>query len=267
MGWGDSEESPSAGHALLASAREPDVLEDGIATASLYHDGCSRYFVTRHSRWGGTKLKTHNPSKAEVVAWLRSRVLALKAADLGLQPSQRYPRVWAVVVEVDDGPGIRSLFYYADGAASVYRSCGEGRIDCGSDAMIATAAADLVRMAQSCVDLLQPVQLCQPPRPRSIGLHLLTYTGAVSIEVPATEPFESSLVLALIYHRACALGDLIDSRAAGRAIADEIELAASAWSGNNDVVAAPANASCHTTSTAGMRCVACGAEPAIQSRR
>ncbi len=229
----------------------PTPKRDEDLTASLYHDGCSRNFGATHSGRGGTKLKTHNPSKAEVVAWLRSRVLALKAADLGFQPSQRYPQVWAVVVEMDDEPGIRSLFYYADGAASVYRSRGEGRIDCGSDAMIATAAADLVRMAQSCVDLLQPVQLCQPPRPRRIGLHLLTYTGAVSIEVPAAQPFESSVVLALIYHRACALSDLIESRAAGRAITDEIELAASAQSGNNDGVADKPDASCHTTSTAG----------------
>jgi hypothetical protein len=196
-------------------------------------------------------LNTHNPSKAEIVAWLRSRVLVLKAADLGLQPSQHYPRVWAVAVEVDDEPGIRSLFCYADGAASMYRSRGEGRINCGSDTVIAAAAADLVRIAQGCVGLLQPVQQCPAPRPRRIAVHLLTYTGAVSIEVPVDRPFESSTALALIYRRAGELCKLIESRAAGLSIADEIELVASIGNGNNEIVALKTDASCPTTSIAG----------------
>ena len=196
-------------------------------------------------------MKKHNPSRAEIVAWLRSRVLALKAADLGLQPSQRYPRAWALIAEADDEPGVVSLFCFADGAVSLYRSRGEGRINCGLDASIADAATDLVRMAQSCVDLLQPGRQCPPPRPHHLSLHLLTYDGAASIEVPADRPFESSATLALIYRRARELIGLIESRGAGVSIAAEIELALAAQSGNNGEVAHPPDASCLMTSAVG----------------
>jgi hypothetical protein len=133
----------------------------------------------------------------------------------------------------------------------MYRSRGEGRIHCGSDTVIAAAAADLVRIAQGCVGLLQPVQQCLPPRPGRIAVHLLTYTGAVSIEVPTDRPFESSATLALIYRRGDELCKMIESRAAGLSIADEIELAASTRNGNNEIVTVTTDDSCPTTSIAG----------------
>jgi hypothetical protein len=75
-------------------------------------------FMRRKDRRGG------GDSPHEVFLRLRGQLLEVDPAELGLSPSPRLPRIWAMLMEMGLDTGTASLVAVADGTTSLYLSTG-----------------------------------------------------------------------------------------------------------------------------------------------
>src|SRR6266496_5608660 len=82
-------------------------------------------FTRRKDRRGG------GDSPHEVFLRLRGQLLEVDPAELGLSPSPRLPRIWAMLMEMGLDTGTASLVAVADGTTSLHLSTGGGVIGGG----------------------------------------------------------------------------------------------------------------------------------------
>lgn len=118
---------------------------------------------------------------------LRRGVLATSPAALGLAPSQRLPRVWAVLVDLEAGAEAVTVACVADGAASVYTGSGGGILGSGAAARVSAAAGRLLEVVEQVLDALPTADRIALPPAGSVAFLVLTYDGMRRLEVPAAE--------------------------------------------------------------------------------
>lgn len=142
---------------------------------------------------------------------IRSRVFAASPADLGLTPTERLPRVWAILVDL---PSERvTLVCVADGTTSLYAAGGGVIIGDGTVVALTDAAARLLDTAERVLGGLPVGTSIGLPARGSAAFTVFTYDGMLRVEVAESEALGPAVG---------AVGDLY---AATRAVVTELRLA------------------------------------------
>lgn len=82
------------------------------------------------------------------LAEMRRRLLGMKAADIGVQPTPALPNVWGVLLETGYPQGTVTLLALADGTTSLYLPTGGGVIGAGEHAPVRAAAEAFLKTTQ-----------------------------------------------------------------------------------------------------------------------
>jgi hypothetical protein len=123
----------------------------------------------------------------DVYTDLRTHILTIRPAELGLAPSARLPRVWAALMEQGSDVGIASLVMAADGTTSMYTSTGGGMIGAGFYQEVVRATLAFLDAVEAHLDLLQPVDVLPLPRTGTVRFNALTYGSPRSAEADSAE--------------------------------------------------------------------------------
>ena len=122
---------------------------------------------------------------------LRRSVLAASPADFGLAPSERLPRVWAVLVDLEVGADVAALACVADGSTSLYWGSGGGILGEGSGQPVAAAATRLLEVAERVLDVLPEADRIALPVTGSLAFLVLAYEGMRRLEVAEAETLKA----------------------------------------------------------------------------
>jgi hypothetical protein len=161
----------------------------------------------------------------EIAAALRARVLTLAPTDISVESNETTAKVWGVVIETAHPDVITSLIALADGSVSLYVSDGNGCVGCGAHRDVRFAAADLLQVAQSGVDLATPTEDRAYPPPGSVQFYFLSFDGLRAVQVRLEELNQIDAQLSVLYFAAQRVANLIERVGAGQSLAREIQLA------------------------------------------
>jgi hypothetical protein len=114
---------------------------------------------------------------AEAFTGLRAKLLAADPEEFGLVPTERFPNVWVVLMELGMAGGIASIVCVADGTTSMYTSTGGGMIGAGAHPNVVEANALFLDEVERSLPLLPPVEELQLPQPEMVRFNALTYSG------------------------------------------------------------------------------------------
>jgi hypothetical protein len=131
---------------------------------------------------------------------LRSQLLEVDPAELQLSPSQRLPRVWAVLMEMGLDTGTASLVAVADGTTSLYLSTGGGIIGGGEHQAVRRASEAFLEAAEAHLDRLQPVAAAPLPQAGAVRFHARTYDSLRSAEAAEGELADGRSELAPLFY-------------------------------------------------------------------
>ncbi len=129
-------------------------------------------------------LKRRGPSPEPDPAYLglRGRLLGTTPGQIGVEPSGRWPRAWAVLVDLPVGVGYVSIVGVADGSTSMYTSTGGGIIGAGARPAVRAATGRLLDVAEAGLAGLPLVDACPLPSRGNVGLVILARDGSHRIE-------------------------------------------------------------------------------------
>jgi hypothetical protein len=108
---------------------------------------------------------------------LRANLLRMTPSELGLQPTEELPHVWAAVFDWGMEGGAASIIAVADGSVSMYTSSGGGMIGAGEHDSVRVPAARFLRTVESILGSLTPATDALLPRANEFALVALTYEG------------------------------------------------------------------------------------------
>ena len=144
-----------------------------------------------------TTLTSHH-TPADAYTGLRSRVLALRPADLGLADQQPF----AALMETGYDEGIATLVVIADGTTSLYLSSGGGVIGAGAHAPVRKASSDFLAGLAGVADRLQPTTDVPLPNRGRVRFYLLSEDGIRSAEASEQDLGHNRHELSPIFHTA-----------------------------------------------------------------
>lgn len=115
---------------------------------------------------------------------LRSHILNLSPAEIGLSPSSITPHVWGVLMETGYTVGTSTLVSLADGTTSLFYSTGGGLLGSGEYSPVAKASKALVSQAENHLQHMSSANEFPLPEVGQVRFILLTYAGIFSAVVP-----------------------------------------------------------------------------------
>lgn len=124
------------------------------------------------------------PEPAQTYLQLRSHILSLTPAEIGLSPSSKTPHVWGVLMETGYAVGTATLVSLADGTTSLYYSTGGGMLGSDEYTPIAEASKALVAQAENHLQHMSSTEEFPLPEVGQVRFTLLTYSGIFSAEAP-----------------------------------------------------------------------------------
>lgn len=139
-------------------------------------------------------------SPHEIFLGLRGQLLEVDPAELELSPSQRLPRVWAVLMEMGLDTGTASLVAVADGTTSLYLSTGGGVIGGGGHQAVRRASEAFLDAAEAHLDRLQAIAEAPLPQTGAIRFHALTFDSLRSAEAQESELVDGRSELTPLFH-------------------------------------------------------------------
>ena len=124
------------------------------------------------------KRETESGAPGATVS-LRSKILSLDPAAVGLHPTAELPRVWGVLMEMGFPDGAATIVSLADGTTSLYTSEGGGVIGGGEHAPVAAASRRFLAEAESTEAELSPAVSAdvQLPPAGVVSFVVLGYSG------------------------------------------------------------------------------------------
>jgi hypothetical protein len=117
------------------------------------------------------------PEPAQIYLKLRSRVLSLDSAEVGLTASTIAPHVWGVLMETGYEVGIATLVSLADGTTSLYYSTGGGMLGSADYTPVAQASKALVSQAENHLQQMSSADNLPLPEVGQVRFTFLTYSG------------------------------------------------------------------------------------------
>ena len=115
----------------------------------------------------------------DVYVGLRSQLLTLDPASVGLQPSSELPTVWGALMEMGYPEGTATIVALADGTTSMYTSTGGGVIGGGQHEAVAAASRRFLAEAERTDAPLEPAPSADVGVPPSgvVSFVVLAYSG------------------------------------------------------------------------------------------
>lgn len=110
---------------------------------------------------------------------LRSKMLSLDPATVGLHPSAELPRVWGALMEMGFPDGAATIVTLADGTTSLYTSEGGGVIGGGEHPPVAAASRRFLVEAEATETGLSPAESANVDLPPAgiVSFVVLGYSG------------------------------------------------------------------------------------------
>jgi hypothetical protein len=130
--------------------------------------------------------QTNNPlqkSGAEVMRELRKKILSASAAEMGLKPTQDYPRVFTALMDWPLGTNIISVYGACSGDASIYTTSTFGVIGGIGHENVRNAAHQFVKIAETHYNDAVPTKDFPCPKPGHIFFYLVCFDGVRTIDV------------------------------------------------------------------------------------
>jgi hypothetical protein len=128
-------------------------------------------------------METSQPEPAQTYLQLRSRILSLDPAEVGLTPSTSAPHVWGVLMETGYTVGNATLVSLADGTTSLYYSTGGGMLGSGEYTPVSEASKALIAQAQNHLQDMTSTVEFPLPEAGQVRFIFLTYSGILTAEV------------------------------------------------------------------------------------
>ena len=147
-------------------------------------------------------VQDHAPGPADVYTGLRSQVLTLDPADVGLATSAGS---WGVVMETGYPNGTATLVCLCDGTTSLYTSSGFGIIGGGAHEEVVRANARLLAVLEEHLDQMAPSADRSLPGPGRTVIRALTADGQRLLEAAEDDLGEGRSVLSPVFHAAHAV--------------------------------------------------------------
>ena len=120
----------------------------------------------------------------DVYRGLRGHLLTAVPAALGLAPSARRPRVWAVLMDLAVRDQHATIVGVADGTTSLYTSTGGGMLGGGRLPAVREATERLLDLAEARLDDVPPATETPLPAAGHVAFVILTFDGRRRLEVP-----------------------------------------------------------------------------------
>ncbi len=140
------------------------------------------------------------PEPVDVVKDLRSRVLSMSPADLGLSPSQQLPNVWGILMEIGYPETLASLVVLADGTTSLCLGYGGGFIGGGEHASVRAASARFLSIADRYHAGLQATRTFPYPDVGRVKFYVLTFSGVLYADADEEELVQKAHRLAELFY-------------------------------------------------------------------
>jgi len=121
---------------------------------------------------------------AQTYLKLRSHILSLTPAEIGLTPSSKIPHVWGVLMETGYTVGTATLVSLADGTTSLFYSTGGGMLGSGEYTPVAEVSIALVTQAENHLQHMSSTNKFPLPEVGQVRFILLTFTGIFSADAP-----------------------------------------------------------------------------------
>jgi hypothetical protein len=153
------------------------------------------------------------------MAALRLQALHTNASDFGMEPSESFPNVFGVVMDMAYPNGVATLVCFADGTTSLHTSTGSGIIGGGAHPQVVRAGRELLRVAEDLRSCCVADPTDEPPLPGAVTIRLLTFDGRVAVTEQEVVLGEGHSPLSPLFHAAHAvLSELrqIDERSGQR---------------------------------------------------
>jgi len=156
-------------------------------------------------------------------AALRAQVFAVKSTDLG---DTVRPGLYGVLIDTALIDEVVTLVVLADGSVSLYVTDGSGCIGCGSHPEVASAASELLRVAQLALPAAGKTTNKSLPPANSVRCFFLTADGLCSAQTPLKAAYRSDLPLGALHVAGLHLLQTIERTGAGRSLQVEFQMAA-----------------------------------------
>jgi hypothetical protein len=130
--------------------------------------------------------QTNNPSQkssAVVMRELRIKILSSSASEMGLKPTQDYPRVFTALMDWPLGTNIISVYGACTGDASIYTTSTFGVIGGIGHESVRKAAYQFVKIAETHYTDAVQVKEFPYPKPGHIYFYLVCFDGVRMIDV------------------------------------------------------------------------------------
>jgi hypothetical protein len=127
------------------------------------------------------------PEPVTIYKNLRSTILALTPARLGISPSHALPNVWGVLMETGYLPAVVALVSLADGTTSLCFGSGGGVIGAERHAAVREATAAFIAAAEHHRNKLTPAESFPLPDVDRVRFYVLTFTGTLTAEAGERE--------------------------------------------------------------------------------
>jgi hypothetical protein len=124
--------------------------------------------------WRRRRLDGEPP---EIYRGLRTQLLELEPASIGLEPSAELPNVWAGMMEMDVDGDTATIVAVGEGSTSMYLSTGGGVIGGGMHERVLQANHHFLVALENNLDALAPEDEPTLPARDSIIFRALTYGG------------------------------------------------------------------------------------------
>jgi hypothetical protein len=123
------------------------------------------------------RRRNHDREAAEAFQRLRQQLLTATPDMFGIEPSERFPNVWAAVMELGLAGGIASVVCVSDTTTSMYTSTGGGMIGAGKHEAVVEANHRFLDAAERSLSLLMSVVVLPAPDQDTVRFNVMTFDG------------------------------------------------------------------------------------------
>jgi len=121
------------------------------------------------------------PDKHPLIA-IRNGLLEAKTSSVAIPPSEALPNVWGCMMETGYPQGAATVFYVADGSASLYFPGSGGVIGAGGQPPVRAAGQALLKISEHVLASLDPTQDFSFPQLGHVRFYVLTHSGPRSAQ-------------------------------------------------------------------------------------
>ena len=161
-----------------------------------------KIFATLLSIFGASQAAAQQPDAASkpIMDDLRSMVLGLSPAEIGVSPQTFPHQAWGMVMETGMDGGYYTLVVLADGTTSLYFSTGGGVIGAGEKPGVREASQQFIALGNRLLGSAQEAASLQPPAKGNTQFFFLTFDGVRSYAAPEVELGEERDRLSPLFH-------------------------------------------------------------------